>query len=57
VVWHSLEESGRVAIYDVRWDSGDVERNIPATLLESDEENKHEHQVREVDAPVSQRNK
>ncbi len=57
MVWHSLEESGRVAIYDVRWDSGDVERNIPATLLESDEENKHEHQVREVDAPVSQRNK
>jgi hypothetical protein len=57
VVWHSLEESGHVAIYDVRWESGDLERNIPASLLESDEEKQHEHQVRQVDTPAHQRNK
>ena len=34
VLWHSLNESGHVAIYDVEWPDGTVERNIPAYLLE-----------------------
>ena len=34
VLWHSLNESGHVAIYDVEWPDGTIERNIPARLLE-----------------------
>ena len=35
VLWHSLDESGHIAIYDVEWPDGTIERNIPARLLES----------------------
>ena len=34
VLWHSLNESGHIAIYDVEWPDGRVETNIPARLLE-----------------------
>jgi len=34
VLWHSLDESGHVAIYDVEWPECYVETNIPAILLE-----------------------
>jgi len=34
VLWHSLDESGHIAIYDVQWPSGNIETNIPAILLE-----------------------
>ena len=34
VLWHSLNESGNVEIYDVEWPDGTIERNIPAILLE-----------------------
>ena len=34
VLWHSLNESGHVAVYDVEWPDGTIERNIPARLLE-----------------------
>ena len=34
MLWHSLDESGHIAVYDVEWSSGRVETNIPAILLE-----------------------
>ena len=34
VLWHSLNESGHIAVYDVEWPNGKIERNIPARLLE-----------------------
>lgn len=34
VLWHSLDESGHIAIYDVVWPSSGIETNIPAILLE-----------------------
>lgn len=34
VLWHSLDESGHIAIYDVKWPSSGIETNIPAILLE-----------------------
>ncbi len=34
MLWHSLDESGHVAIYDVEWSDGVIETNIPAILLE-----------------------
>lgn len=34
VLWHSLDESGHVAIYDVEWPSSGIETDIPAILLE-----------------------
>ena len=33
-MWHSLNESGEIEIYDVHWESGKVETNIPSELLE-----------------------
>ena len=34
VLWHSLDESGHIAVYDVEWSDGNVETDIPAILLE-----------------------
>ena len=34
VLWHSLNEGGKVNYYDVEWPDGNIEKNIPATLLE-----------------------
>ena len=34
VLWHSLDESGHIAIYDVKWPINGIETNIPAILLE-----------------------
>ena len=68
VLWHSLNESGHIAVYDVQWPNGTVETDIPARLLEGvaqtehvDEEDKtalHEaHGIRghEEGAPVHKR--
>ena len=63
VLWHSLNESGHVAIYDVEWPDGTIERNIPARLLEKvkdsdDLEEAHEsHGVKghELNAAVNER--
>ena len=61
VLWHSLNESGHVAIYDVEWPDGTIERNIPARLLEKANNNleeKHEsHGVKghELNASVNER--
>ncbi len=34
MLWHSLDEAGHIAVYDVEWPSGRVETDIPAILLE-----------------------
>ncbi len=34
MLWHSLDESGHIAVYDVEWSDGNVETDIPAILLE-----------------------
>ncbi len=34
VLWHSLSESGEIEVYDIEWESGKVETNIPAIMLE-----------------------
>ena len=34
MLWHSLDETGHIAVYDVKWSNGLVETNIPADLLE-----------------------
>ena len=41
VLWHSLNESGHIAIYDVEWPDGRVETNIPARLLEGVAQTEH----------------
>ena len=63
VLWHSLNESGHIAVYDVEWPNGQIERNIPARLLEkvkdsNDIEEAHEsHGVKghELNAAVNER--
>ena len=34
VLWHSLNGSGQIKYYDVKWSNGRIDINIPATLLE-----------------------
>ena len=34
MLWHSLDESGYIAFYDVEWPECYIETNIPAILLE-----------------------
>ena len=41
VLWHSLNESGHIAVYDVEWPDGRVERDIPAKLLEAVQQTEH----------------
>ena len=59
-MWHSLDENGKIEIYDVEWADGTVETNIPVAMLESVREGKHnegeEHGVQEKDTPVNERN-
>ena len=33
-MWHSINESGEINFYDVRWPDGSIETNIPTVLLE-----------------------
>ena len=61
VLWHSINKSGEIAVYDVEWPSGEVETNIPAFLLEGVKDSSmvnevHEaHGVQEVDQPENER--
>ena len=63
MLWHSLDESGHIAVYDVKWPSGRVETDIPAMLLEKvkdsdDIEEAHEaHGVsgHELNSSISER--
>ena len=58
-MWHSLDENGKIEIYDVQWPDGTVETNIPVAMLESVREGSHtegeEHGVQEKDTPVNER--
>ena len=58
-MWHSLDENGKIEIYDVEWPDGTVETDIPVTMLESVREGSHpegeEHGVQERDTPVNER--
>ena len=59
MMWHSLDENGKIEIYDVQWSNGTVETNIPVGLLESVREGTHtegeEHGVQEKYTPVNER--
>lgn len=58
-MWHSLDENGKIKIYDVEWPDGTVETNIPVAMLESVREGSHtegkEHGVQEENTPVNER--
>jgi hypothetical protein len=55
VMWHSLDESGNIEVYDVRWPNGRVERNIPSRLIEAVKVKEHKHTVQEVNTPIKDR--
>ena len=44
VLWHSLNESGDIAVYDVKWNSGVIETDIPSILLENANESEDMHE-------------
>ena len=61
-MWHSLDENGKIEIYDVQWADGTVETNIPVGLLEGVKITEHgntkkegAHGVQEKDTPVNER--
>ena len=63
-MWHSLDAAGNVAVYDVEWFSGNIETNIPASILEGvrilegDIDEAHEaHGIKghEINSSVSER--
>ena len=48
MLWHSLDESGYIAVYDVEWPDGTVERDIPAMLLEKVKDSNTDEAVHEA---------
>ena len=58
-MWHSLEENGHIAVYDIKWSDGTVETGIPAGLLETVSEGSHDeddqHGVQEQSMPLHMR--
>ena len=60
-MWHSLDKNGNISIYDIEWKNGTIERNIPASLLESIKEQDHGtdegHGVQKETTPVNERSK
>ena len=63
MMWHSLDENGKIEIYDVEWPDGTVETNIPAGLLEGVKIAEHgntkkegAHGVQDKATPVNERN-
>ena len=60
-MWHSINESGEISVYDVEWPNGELETNIPAYLLEGVKDSDmvsevHEaHGVQEEDQPEKER--
>ena len=61
MLWHSLDESGHIAVYDVKWPNGRVETNVPAIMLEGVKMTEHgdppggnneAHGVQEKDTPI-----
>ena len=43
VVHHTLTEQGEIEFYNVKWENGTVETNIPASLLELTIVQEHSH--------------
>ena len=61
-MWHSLDENGKIEIYDVEWPDGTVETDIPVEMLEGVEIKEHgdtteegAHGVQERDTPIRER--
>jgi|TARA_R110000824_G_scaffold62352_5_gene165192 hypothetical protein len=42
VLWHSLNESGDIAVYDIEWPDGNIETDIPTYLLEGVKMTEHD---------------
>ena len=60
VMWHSLDENGKIEVYDVQWPDGTVETDISVALLEGVKMSEHvdeteQHGVQEKETPVNER--
>ena len=59
-MWHSLDENGKIEVYDVQWPDGTVETDISVALLEGVKMSEHvdeteQHGVQENETPVNER--
>ena len=43
VIYHTLTKEGNIEFYDVKWENGSIEDNIPANLLELTVVQEHGH--------------
>ena len=43
-MWHSLDESGNISVYDVAWPTSGVQVNVPASMLEGVKMTEHENE-------------
>ena len=60
VLWHSLDRDGKISVYDVAWPDGQIETNIPVSMLESVREGSHNesesHGEQKESTPLKERN-
>jgi hypothetical protein len=58
-LWHSLDENGKIEVYDVEWSDGTVETDIPVSLLEGVREGNHtseeKHGKQDKNQPIKER--
>ena len=43
VLYHTLTKEGKIEFYDVKWENGNVEEDIPANLLDLTVVQEHSH--------------
>ena len=43
VLWHSLDRNGNTKLYDILWESGNLEQDVNLTELTPIKEKEHEH--------------
>lgn len=43
ITHHTLTEAGKIEFYDIKWENGTIENNVPAGLLEVTVVQEHSH--------------
>ncbi len=43
ITHHTLTETGKIEFYDIKWENGTIENNVPAGLLEVTVVQEHSH--------------
>ena len=52
-----MNENGETKLYDIFWESGQIDRNMKVEELEALKSSNHVHQENEIDTPLKERTK